>query len=130
MLCINIVIDILKDSSFFHEACLIKSLVMIRWRPTIFFLWICFMNLNILFITLNILAPTSDISSTTTIYNCWYQHINLSNEFDNKFGKLNNDYWTSLHQYIVPKFILYFIKFWVNLNKFIMMKVMNKDRLL
>jgi hypothetical protein len=91
------------------------------------------MNLNILFITLSILAPTSDISSTTTICNCWYQHINLSNESNNKFGKLNNDYWTSLHQYIVSKLILYFIKFWVNLNKFIMMKVMNpsmnKDQL-
>jgi len=92
------------------------------------------MNLNILFIILNILALTGDISFTTTICNCWYQHINLSNEYDDKFGKLNSDYWTSLHQYIMSKLILYFITFWVNLNKFIMMKVtnplMNKDQLL
>jgi hypothetical protein len=43
------------------------------------------MDINILFIILNILAPTSDISS---IISC-----NGSYWHDNKFGKLNKDYW-------------------------------------
>jgi len=51
----------------------------------------CFMDLSLLFITLNIVVPTSDISSITTSYNCSYRHVNLFNEFDDKFGKLNKD---------------------------------------
>jgi hypothetical protein len=54
------------------------------------------MDINLLFIRLNILAPTSDISSTTTSCNCAYRHVNLFNEFDDKFGKLNKDYWTGM----------------------------------
>jgi hypothetical protein len=49
------------------------------------------MNLDLLFITLSILAPTSDISFTITNYNCSYWHVNLFNEYDDKFGKLNKD---------------------------------------
>ncbi len=54
------------------------------------------MDLNLLFIWLNILAPTSDISSITTSCNCTYQHVSLFNEFDDKFGRLNKDCWTSV----------------------------------
>ncbi len=49
------------------------------------------MDPNLLFIILNILAPISDISSITTSCNCSYQHVNLFNEFDDKFGKLYKD---------------------------------------
>jgi hypothetical protein len=56
----------------------------------------CFMDLSLLSITLNILAPTSDISSITTSCNCSYQHVNLFNEFDDKFGKLDKDCWTPI----------------------------------
>jgi hypothetical protein len=52
----------------------------------------CFMDLSLLFITLNILAPKNDISSITTSYNCSYRHVNLFNEFDDKFGKLDKYY--------------------------------------
>ncbi len=51
----------------------------------------CFMDLSLLFIILNILTPTNDISFITTSCNCSYQHVNLFNEFDDKFGKLNKD---------------------------------------
>jgi hypothetical protein len=54
------------------------------------------MDLSLLFITLNIVVPTSDISSITTSYNCSYRHVNLFNEFDDKFGKLNKDCWTCM----------------------------------
>jgi len=54
------------------------------------------MDFSLLFITLNILAPTNNISSITTSYNCSYRHVNLFNEYDNKFHKLNKDYWTSM----------------------------------
>jgi hypothetical protein len=50
-----------------------------------------FYDLNLLSITLNILAPTSDILSIITSCNCSYQHVNLLNEFDEKFNKLNKD---------------------------------------
>jgi len=56
----------------------------------------CFMDLNLLFMTLNIIPPTNDISSITTSFNCSYQHVSLFNEFDDKFGKLNKDCWTSM----------------------------------
>jgi hypothetical protein len=56
----------------------------------------CFMDLNLLFITLNIVVLTSDISSITTTYNYSYLHVNLFNEFDDKFGKLNKDCWTCM----------------------------------
>ncbi len=56
----------------------------------------CFMDLNLLSIRLNILTPTNDISSMTTSYNCSYRHVSPFNEFDDKFGKLNKDYWMSL----------------------------------
>jgi hypothetical protein len=51
----------------------------------------CFMDLNLLFITLNILAPISDIPSITTSCNCSYWHVNLFNESNDKFGKLDKD---------------------------------------
>jgi len=57
--------------------------------------WMCFMDLNLSFITLNILAPTSDISCITSCH-CSHQHVKLFHEFDDKFGKLNNDHWTSM----------------------------------
>jgi hypothetical protein len=53
--------------------------------------FMCFMHLNLLFITVNILAPTNEISFFTTSCNCSYQHARLFNEFDDKFGKLNKD---------------------------------------
>jgi len=49
-----------------------------------------------LFITFNILAPTNDISSITTSYNCSYRHISLFNEFVDKFGKLDKVCWTNM----------------------------------
>jgi hypothetical protein len=52
----------------------------------------CFMDLSLLFITLNIMAPTSDITSITTNYNCSYRHVNLFNEFNDNYDKLNKDY--------------------------------------
>ncbi len=55
----------------------------------------CFMDLNLLSITLNTLTPTSDISFITTD-NCSYQHVSLFNEFDDKFGKLDQDCWTCM----------------------------------
>jgi hypothetical protein len=48
----------------------------------------CFIDFNLLSITLNNLTP-SDISSITITCNCPYQHVNLFNECDDKFGKLN-----------------------------------------
>jgi hypothetical protein len=54
----------------------------------------CFMDLNLLFITLNILTSTNDISSITTSCNYSYQHVSLFNEFDDKFGKLYKNCWT------------------------------------
>ncbi len=54
------------------------------------------MDLSILIITLNILVPKNDISSITTSCTCSYQHVSLFNEFDDKFGKLNKDCWTSM----------------------------------
>jgi hypothetical protein len=49
------------------------------------------MDLSLLFITLNILAPTSDISSIKISCSCSYRHVNLFNEFNDKFGELNKD---------------------------------------
>jgi hypothetical protein len=54
------------------------------------------MDLNLLSITINILAPTNDISFMTTSCNCSYRHVSLFNEFDDKFGKLDNDYWIGM----------------------------------
>ncbi len=54
------------------------------------------MDLNLLFITSNILAPTSNILCITTNCNCSYQHVNLFNESNNKFSKLDEDYWTNM----------------------------------
>jgi len=54
------------------------------------------MDPNLLFIILNILTPISDISSITTSCNYSYQHVNLFNEFDDKFGKLYKDCWISM----------------------------------
>jgi hypothetical protein len=56
----------------------------------------CFIDLSLLSITLNILAPTNDISFMTTSCNCSYRHVNLFNEFHDKFGKLDKDCWTSM----------------------------------
>jgi hypothetical protein len=56
----------------------------------------CFMDLSLLFITLNILAPTNDISFMTTSCDCSYQHVNLFNESDDKFIKLDKDYSTNM----------------------------------
>jgi hypothetical protein len=36
---------------------------------------------------------TNDISSLTISFNCLYQHVNLFNEFNDKFDKLDNDCW-------------------------------------
>jgi hypothetical protein len=52
-------------------------------------------DLNLLFITLYILATTNVISFMTTSCNCSYQRVSLFIEFDDKFDKLDNDYWTS-----------------------------------
>ncbi len=54
------------------------------------------MDLNLLFITLNILTPTNDISSIKISYNCSYRHVSLFNKYDDKFGKLDKDCWTSM----------------------------------
>lgn len=51
---------------------------------------------NLLLIALNILEPTNDISSNPTSCNCSCQHVNLFNELNDKFGKLNNDCWTCI----------------------------------
>jgi hypothetical protein len=56
----------------------------------------CFMDLSLLSITLNILTPTSDISFIITICNCSYRHVNVFNEVDDKFGKLDKDCWISM----------------------------------
>ncbi len=54
------------------------------------------MGFCVLPITLHILASTSDISFITTSCNCSYQHVSLFNEFNDKFGKLNKDYWIGM----------------------------------
>jgi len=66
------------------------------------------MDLNLLSITLNIITPTSDISSITTNCNCSYQHVNLFNESDDKFGKLDKDCWIGMFnvEYIIKPSIL------------------------
>ncbi len=51
----------------------------------------CFMDLNLLSITLNIQTPTTHVSSITTNFNYSYQHVNLFNEFNDNFGKLDKD---------------------------------------
>jgi hypothetical protein len=66
------------------------------------------MDFSLLFITLNILTPTSDILAIIISCNCSYSHVNLFNKSDDKFGKLNKDYWTSMfnHKGIVKPSIL------------------------
>jgi len=54
------------------------------------------MNLNLLSITFNILTLTSEILFITRSCNCSYQHVNLFNEFIDKFDKLDNDCWTCM----------------------------------
>jgi hypothetical protein len=54
------------------------------------------MDLNLLSITFNIHAPTNDILFITTSCNYSYQHVNLFNEFVDKFDKLDKDYWTCM----------------------------------
>jgi hypothetical protein len=54
------------------------------------------MNPNLLSITLCISTLKSDIPCITTNCNCSYQHVNLLNKYNNKFGKLNNDYYTTM----------------------------------
>ncbi len=56
----------------------------------------CFMDLSLLSKTLNILALINDISSITTSYNFLYQHVSLFNEFNDKFSKLDKDYWIGM----------------------------------
>jgi len=56
----------------------------------------CFIDLNLLFITLNILAPINDIPSITKNCNYSYRHVSLFNESNDKFGKLNKDCWTGM----------------------------------
>ncbi len=56
----------------------------------------CFRDLSLLFIILNILAPKNDISSIATSYNCSYRHVNLFNESNDKFGKLDKYYWIGM----------------------------------
>jgi hypothetical protein len=51
------------------------------------------MDISLLSIMLSILAPTNNISLITISNNCYYyRHVNLFNEFNEKFGKLNKDY--------------------------------------
>jgi hypothetical protein len=54
------------------------------------------MDLNLLSITFNILTPTNDISSIITSCNYSYWHVNLFNEFVDKFGRLNKNCWTCM----------------------------------
>ncbi len=49
------------------------------------------MDLGLLSITSNIVAPISDISYITTSCKYSYSHVNLFNEFNNRFGKLDKD---------------------------------------
>jgi hypothetical protein len=47
------------------------------------------MDISLLSIMLNILAPTNNISFITISSNCSYDwHVNLFNEFNDKFGKI------------------------------------------
>ncbi len=68
----------------------------------------CFMNINLLFITLNILAPISDISSIITSWNCLYWHVSQFNECDDTFKKLNKNFWIGMFniKFIVKPSIL------------------------
>jgi hypothetical protein len=58
--------------------------------------WMCFINLSLLSITLNIITPMIDISFIMKSYNYSYRHLNLFNESNDKFGKLNKDCWTNM----------------------------------
>ncbi len=48
------------------------------------------------------------ISSITTSCNCSYRHLNLFNESDDKFGKLDKGYWRGMFnvEYIIKPSIL------------------------
>jgi hypothetical protein len=39
---------------------------------------------------------TNDISSLTISFNGVYQHVSIFNEFNDKFDKLDNDYWIGI----------------------------------
>ncbi len=54
------------------------------------------MNLNLLSITLCISTLKSGIPCITTNCNCSYQHLTLLNKYNDKFGKLDNDFKTSM----------------------------------
>ncbi len=54
------------------------------------------MNLNLLSITLCISTLKSDIPCITTNYNCSYQHVSLLIKYNDKFGKVDNDCWTTM----------------------------------
>jgi hypothetical protein len=54
------------------------------------------MDFSLLSITLNILAPIGHISFITISCIFSYQHVNLFNEFDDKFGKLNKGCWIGM----------------------------------
>jgi len=88
--------DILKYPTIFHKGCLKEITCHDNINTTNESFWMFFMDLSLLFITLNILTPTTNISSMTTSCNCSYWHVSLFNEFDDKFGKIDKDYWTSM----------------------------------
>jgi hypothetical protein len=92
----NIIFDILKDPTIFNKGCLIKFTYHDNINTTKILFFKCFMDFSLLFITLNILAPTTNISSITTSCNYSYRHVNLFNESDDKFGKLDKDCWTCM----------------------------------
>jgi hypothetical protein len=92
MFALNIIFDILKDSTIFHKGCVIEITCHGNINTNKKQFWLCFMNLSLLFITLNIIAPTSDISSITTSCNCSYGHVKIFNESNDKFDKLNKYY--------------------------------------
>jgi len=64
-----------------------------HWKIHFEYVFIAFNRWSI---TLNILAPTRDISSITTSYNCSYQHVSLFKESDDKFYRFADVYWTSM----------------------------------
>jgi len=54
------------------------------------------MNLILLSIKLNVIASINDISPITTNCNFSYLHVSLINESNDRFGKLDNDYWIGM----------------------------------
>jgi len=74
----------------------LKSPNMMTSKPLKNSIWICFIAFNRWSITLNILAPTRDVSSITTSYNCSYWHVSLLKKIHDKFDRFVNVCWTSM----------------------------------